>query len=447
MTRICLLTGFFGLLVGFSGCSVQESDYDLIILSPHQEKIEDEFGAAFADWYQTKHGRRPRISWRDMGGGASTQERFITDRFAKYPEGIGIDVFFGGGMDPHMNLTRKGLLAPYRIPNLDEVAPDVLGTPIYDEGFHHYGAALSGFGVIYNRTVLKEMKLPEPTSWEVLTLPALIGKVGAADPTQSGSALAAYEIILQAYGWDRGMRILTLMAANARSLYPSAGDIPDNIGLRQIAVGCAIDFYATNQIETSGPEEVGFCLPENLTVVNPDSISILKGAPHMETAQEFVAFVMSKAGQQLWFLPPGLQGGPRRKALYRMPVIPSLYEQYGSTAVVDYNPFKFTKSFKHDADLATRRRDIFRNLFLVTLIRPHDKLQSAWAEVIKVTENESLILELVKPPVTEKELLKLADREWTDPAQRSRLMTEWANWVAGKYAQVSRKAKAAASGK
>ena len=344
MRQVCLLSGILAVLVVFSGCSVQESDFDLIILSPHQEKIEDEFETAFSDWYQAEHGCRPRIAWRDMGGGTVTQERFIADRFVTHPEGIGIDVFFGGGLDPHIRLAEKGLLAGYRIPNLDEVAPDILGTPIYDEGFHYYGAALSGFGVIYNRTLLKEMKLAEPTSWEALARPEL------------------------------------------------------------------------------------------------------KGAPHMETAREFVAFVMSQNGQRLWFLPPGVEGGPRRKALYRMPVIPSLYERYASTAVVEYNPFTFTKSFRHDAALATRRRDIFRNLFLATLIRPHSELQAAWGEVMKVADNEKLIVELVRPPVTEKELLDLADREWADSGRRSRLMTEWTNQAFRRYASVKAKAKAAASG-
>ena len=141
-----------------------------------------------------------------MGGGAVTQERFINERFGKYPDGIGIDVFFGGGTDPHIRLAEQGLVASYQIPNLSEVAPDILGTPIYDQGFHHYGAALSGFGLIYNRTMLAEMGLSAPTSWEALADPALLGKVGAADPTQSGSVLAAYETILQAYGWEKGMR-------------------------------------------------------------------------------------------------------------------------------------------------------------------------------------------------------------------------------------------------
>lgn len=446
MKRLSMLGGLVGVLAVLTGCSASEKDLDLVIMSPHQEKIQKEFEAAFSDWFQAQHGRRPRISWRDMQGGTSTQERFITDRFSKYPEGIGIDVFFGGGSEPHINLAAKGLLASYRIANLDKVAPDILGIPLYNPGYHYYGAALSGFGLVYNRVVLKSLGLEDPTSWLVLDRPELFGKVGVADPMQSGSVLAAYETILQAYGWEKGMRVLTLMTANARSFYSSAGGIPENVGLREVGVGCAIDFYAADQIEKSGPQEVGFCLPENLTVVTPDCISILKGAPHMQTAQEFVAFVMSDAGQRLWFLPVGVEGGPREKALNRMPVIPSLYERYREQALVKYDPFKFTKSFKYDAALANRRRDIFRNLFMATLMRPHDDLASAWNAVMKVKDNSALIEELVKPPVTEKELLGLAGSQWSDEAVRSQLMTDWTNKAIARYRGVREKAEATAPG-
>ena len=445
MARFSVLGALLVVITLLAGCSSgRDENYDLVIMSPHQEKIQNEFKAAFSDWFQAKHGRRPRIEFRDNQSGTSSQELFIADQFTKHPDGIGFDVFFGGGIEPHVNLAAKGLLAAYRIPNLDQVAPDVLGVPLYDPGFHYYGAALSGFGLVYNRAMFKQAGLAEPTSWLVLDSPELFAKVGAADPAQSGSALAAYETILQAYGWEKGMRILTLMAANARAFYPSASGVPENVGLRQVAVGCAIDFYAADQIEKSGPEEVGFCLPENLTVVTPDCISILKGAPHMEIAQEFVAFVMSEAGQKLWFLPVGAEGGPRFKALARMPVIPALYQRYQAQSLVKYDPFKFTKSFKYDSDLANRRRDIFRNLFMATLIRPQPELASAWATVLKVKDNAALIDELTRTSVSEKELLDLAGSSWSDPAARSTLMTEWTNGAVAKYKTVRAKAESAA---
>jgi len=440
VTRLFILSALSIAIALFPGCKAK--NYDLVIMSPHQEKIQNEFTAAFQDWFKAKHGRVPAISLQDQGSGTGTQEQFISQRFVDHPEGIGIDLFFGGGSEPHMNLAAKGLLVSYLIPNRDQVAPDILGIPLYDPEYRYYGAALSGFGIVYNRAILKDLGLQEPTSWEILARPELFGKVGAVDP-MSGSALAAYETILQAYGWDKGMRILALLAANSQTFYSVAGGVPDNVGRRQIAIGCAIDFYAANQIELSGADEVGFCMPEKLTVITPDPISILKGAPHLETAQEFVAFVMSEEGQRLWFLPVGAAGGPKQKALNRMPVIPALYERYASQALVKYDPFKFTKSFKYDSELAITRRDIFRSLFQATLKQPHSQLRDAWKEVIKVKDNEALIAELVKPPVTEAELLTLAQHQWSDEAVRSRLMTQWTNWAYKKYDAVRTKALSA----
>lgn len=427
------------MLVSGTGCWRQSAEYDLVILSPHQERIEQEFEKAFGDLYQKQTGRRPKLSWLDLGGGTSTQLDFIRDQFKSKPDGIGIDVFFGGGTPSYLTLNQEGLLESFKVPNLDEIAPDILGTPLYDSEHHYYGAALSGFGMVYNKEMLKGLGVPEPKTWEAMADPRLFGLVAAVNPVRSGSAMTAYEVVLQAYGWEKGMRILTLMGANARTVYQAASDVPEQVGAKQAAMGCAIDFYATSEIEKSGPDKVGFVLPANLTALVADPIGILKGAPHMETARMFVSFVMSKEGQRLWFLPAGSEGGPRQWALYRMPVIPSLYDQYQGKALIDYDPFKFSKSFRVNDDLASRRRNVFGDLFLSIIDRPHNDLAKAWGAIIKVKDNQALVDELVKPPVTEAELMDLAGK-WSDEALRSRIMTEWSNGAIRRYQELQAKA-------
>ena len=82
----------------------------LIIISPHWEGIETEFDTAFKAWYAKETGREVNVDWLDQGG-SSSDFRFIESEFKRLPEGIGIDLFFGGGTDNYLKLADKGLLA------------------------------------------------------------------------------------------------------------------------------------------------------------------------------------------------------------------------------------------------------------------------------------------------------------------------------------------------
>ena len=41
---------------------------ELIIISPHPEGIEAEFGKNFEQWYKAQTGRTVKTDWRDVGG-------------------------------------------------------------------------------------------------------------------------------------------------------------------------------------------------------------------------------------------------------------------------------------------------------------------------------------------------------------------------------------------
>src|ERR1043165_6330124 len=68
----------------------------VIIVSPHNEAIRYEFGRAFALWHEKQFNEPATAEWRDAGG-TSDALRFVQSEFARKPNGIGIDIFFGGG--------------------------------------------------------------------------------------------------------------------------------------------------------------------------------------------------------------------------------------------------------------------------------------------------------------------------------------------------------------
>src|ERR1051326_7804697 len=186
-------------------CGSLLAEQQLVIISPHWEGARIEFARAFSDWHRAKYGESVHIDWREVGG-TSDIIRFIRSEFAQRPDGIGIDMLFGGGTDPYLELQKLGVLASYRPPEeiLSKVPSTVGGVPVYDPGFQWFGSALTTFGIEKNKRVVEIMKLPDVHAWNDLTDSHLFGWVGSGDPRNSGSVLMMYEIILQGYGWEKG---------------------------------------------------------------------------------------------------------------------------------------------------------------------------------------------------------------------------------------------------
>ena len=80
----------------------------------------------------------------------------------------------------------------------------------------------------------------------------------------------AYELILQAYGWERGWEVITTMGANVRNFTSGGSQAPKDVAAGEVAYGLSIDFYAWAQVGQVGEDYIGFTMPDNLTIVNPD---------------------------------------------------------------------------------------------------------------------------------------------------------------------------------
>ena len=80
--------------------SAIEADVRLEIITPHNETIRREFGEAFAAYWEEKTGQSVYVNWR-VPGGTSEIVRVLGSSYEaakeQEKEGIGIDIFFGGG--------------------------------------------------------------------------------------------------------------------------------------------------------------------------------------------------------------------------------------------------------------------------------------------------------------------------------------------------------------
>ena len=407
----------------------------LVVLSPHWEGIRYEFERAFKSYYQSETGRSVELEWMDVGGTSETL-RYVESEFNNKPNGIGIDVFFGGGYDPFLALKKSRLLEPYKLPapQLDAIPAQLGGVPLYDPDHTWYGTTLAGFGIVYNKAVLDLTKLPVIHSWEDLASPKVFGWVGSSDPRKSGSIHMVYEIILQAYGWEKGWQIITTLGANVRSFTNSASQVPKDVAIGEVAYGLSIDFYAWAQVKEAGADKIGFIMPKNLTVITPDAIAILKGGTNPEVAKSFVRFVLSETGQKLWLLNQKTPGGPERFQLNRFSVLPSLYTLPTQNMAVKVNPFAWQSNFRFDSKLSAERWSIVNDLIGALIIDQKHLLTKAWKDTLANRNGHGKEQgRLLTMPISADEALTLATTKWKDPEFRNRKINEWTHFARSKY--------------
>ena len=438
---VTLVIILVGLMVFWQCQPSKQSDDQLVIISPHPDGIKEVFGGSFEAWYKEQTGKTVKIDWRDAGG-TSTNFKLITTEFDRLPDGIEIDIFFGGGTDSYLRLAELDLLTPYKLPDeqLKLIPQSYHGIPVYDAQYRWYGAVLSSFGIMYNDQVRQIKELPIPSKWEDLGSIALIDEIGAADPRDSGSAHMMYEIILQTHGWEKGFALLTKLGGNVKKFSAGSNVIPRDVANGEVIYGLAIDFYAYSQIAAVGEDKIKYVLPTDGVVVNPDSIAILKGAPNMEIAKKFISFVLSEQAQKLWMLPEDDPEGPKWEGgLNRASVLPELYDKLGERSVV-INPFKLqVEPFPYEAEVGSKRWDIVNVLFGVLIIDSHKDLVEAWSTISKTDDpakRDAAIAALVQMPITEQEALTMAETKWDNPVYQNEKIKEWGQFAKDKLKRV-----------
>ncbi len=339
--------------------------------------------------------------------------------------GAGIDVFFGGGSFDFIRQANAGRIVDSGVmakrPEWfnDAVIPtEFTGEPYLDKQGRWLGAVLSSYGMLYNYDSLKRLGITNPPSqWEDIADPLYEGEVALCDPTKSSSIAKAFENVIQQQiyrewdrlvretgkprkeleaqavraGWERGLSVLQRIGANARYFTDSSQKPPIDVLHGNSAVGMCIDFYGRYQEESasqrSGQKRLGYFSPPDGTVLSPDPIALMRGAPNREAGAAFIEYVLSMEGQKLWNFKVGEEGGPVRFALRRLPIRRDFYQQTEWTArrsdpeVMPYegdNPLIYNQSWTSG--------DTFRSMAFVIRVMcldTHPELVKAWRGIIK----------------------------------------------------------------
>ena len=278
------------------------------------------------------------------------------------------DIFWASSVDAFLTLKQDGLLDKVAVPAdvMARIPAKVADFPIHDPDGQYFGFAISGYGLMWNTRYLAAHKLPAPKEWVDLADPRYFGHLVMSAPSRSGTTHLTVEVILQAYGWEKGWALLLASGGNMGTITERSFGAPEAVISGQYGIGVVIDFFGLSAIAAGQP--VDFVYP-SLTAVVPASIAKVKGGPNAENATKFITFMLSDAGQTLLF----------SQDVARLPVVPALYAK----APKNYpNPFQLKLGgVKFDAQLSSSRVNLVNALFDQFITFRLAELKAAWGAI------------------------------------------------------------------
>jgi len=219
---------------------------------------------------------------------------------------------------------------------------------------------------MWNTRYLALHKLPAPREWTDLADARYWGHLVISAPSRSGTTHLTVEVILQAYGWEKGWALLLQSGGNMGSITERSFGVPEAVVSGQYGIGVVIDFFGLSAIASGQP--IDFAYP-SLTSVVPASVAVVKNGPNPANARAFVEYLLGDEGQLRLFAPE----------IGRLPVVPALYAR----APKGYpNPFTMKLGgVDFDDKLSSGRRNVVNALFDQVVTFRHAELKAAWGAI------------------------------------------------------------------
>ncbi|HTS94338.1 MAG TPA: ABC transporter substrate-binding protein [Stellaceae bacterium] len=216
-------------------------------------------------------------------------------------------------------VTMEGLKAEGRLLPFPEADLSAFPAAAYDKDKTYFGSKLITTGIVYNTAAKR------PASWLDLLAADARGQVVLPSPLYSGAAV----IHMAAIDSDPalGSDYYAKLAANGAIAVQGNGGVVTQVAGGQKMYGMLVDFMALNARAKGSP--VDFVFPREGVSAVTEPVAILKTAPNPAAAKAFVAFILSKAGQELavrqGFLPARLDveppsGFPKPADLHILPL-------------------------------------------------------------------------------------------------------------------------------
>jgi hypothetical protein len=255
------------------------------------------------------------------------------------------------------------------------------------------------------------------------------------DPPLTTSNTRIYQIILQAFGWEEGWKIITRMAANA-GIYPGSVDTRAAVVSGEVGIAMTIDFYGV--IANRENDACEYIIPDGQSIVNGDPIAMAANVDDYDEAVVFLKWVSSEEGQTAWMT----------EGLDRLPVNDSAFQtdegkQYTELYAL-YNETLANEGITFDEELATSNLETTIQYWHYTLEQAHNMLRRAWGNLvtqfddgdINATYYDELKNRLGVPLMTLNESIDWNVEYQNNATFRAIKNAEWKNYAKAQYCDI-----------
>lgn len=287
--RICFLSLVFLFMVLTSEVFSQQEKLGWV--GPVYKELSDSLMKGFKEYYKRTYNKEIAITFIRPGGWP-----VCVDKVRAWKGKPDADVFLGAGAPAFEVMDKEGLLIPYRPKDWDKIPSRWGGMKVKDERF--IWTCFSPWIVtnLYNERVLKALQLPPPKTWNDLLNPIYRGYIVQTLPYASGTQHEVIEITLQSMGEKEGWAYQRYLAAQLERFSTGSVDTTHMVSRGEVPIGIAQPQMNAMSARADG-YPVRDLLPDK-TILVPESVGLLKGAPNEGNAKIFLDWLFSVEGQR-----------------------------------------------------------------------------------------------------------------------------------------------------
>lgn len=262
------------------------------------------------------------------------------------------DVWHGGPVDGFGAAKEQELLASYESPNAEEIPAEYRD----DEGYWT-GVYLGVLGFCSNESILDNLGVDAPTSWDDLLAPELSGQVSTAHPSTSGTAFTTlWTQVERLGGEDAAFDYMSQLHTNVLQ-YSKSGTAPgQHAGRGEVAVGLVFAHDCVKYRE-EGMTDLVVSFPEDGTGYEIGGVALVAGSGNEEAAQAYIDWALTPEAQNI-----GTTVGSYQALTHPDAQVDDRMVQLDSVNLVDYDfaeaaAQKPTLTARFDAEIASQPRD------------------------------------------------------------------------------------------
>jgi iron(III) transport system substrate-binding protein len=348
-------------------------------VGPVYTELAESLERGFKAYYKKTYGKDVDITFVKPGGWP-----VCLDKVRLWGGKPDADIFLGAGAPAHEIAKKEGLIVPYRPKDWDMVPAKWGGMKVKDQDYYWTCFAPWIVTNLYNQKVLKKLRLPPPKTWNDLLNPIYRGNIVHTLPYASGTMHETIEILIQAFGEKEAWRYLRLLAAQLARFSTGSTDTTQLTARGEAPIG-----IAQPQMNAMAARKDGYpvrdLLPEK-TILVPEAVALLKGAPNEKTGKIFLDWLFSMDGQKAV-----LNG---RYFAARTDIKFSVWEKEGVEMAKHAKKALGVDSFwdlkvgfiEYDLDLAASRWDEVNKKYEYEIYRKWGKLKSSLFLIEEVEE-------------------------------------------------------------